>query len=78
MRHPLQPVQGARWDTSPALAVPARGASYTNAHADWAVPLASGWRENDRLELIFDGPDPATVLGIVATLEVADLAGNQK
>ena len=52
--------------------------TYLDGHGDWAVPLASGWRENDRLELIFDGPEPATVLGIVATVEVADMAGNQK
>ncbi len=68
----------ARVGESDPLPVPARGAAYTEGHADWAVPLASGWRENDRLELIFDGPDPATVLGIVTTVELADMAGGQK
>lgn len=68
----------ARVGASGQLSVPARGAAYAEGHADWAVPLASGWRENDRLELIFDGPDPATVLGIVATVEVAGLGGGQK
>ncbi|MBQ9452750.1 MAG: hypothetical protein IJU65_05595 [Desulfovibrio sp.] len=66
----------ARVGESAPLPVPARGAAYTEGHADWAVPLASGWRENDRLELIFDGPDPATVLGIVTTVELADMAGS--
>ena len=68
----------ARVGTSKEMQVPVRGAEYTETHADWALPLASGWRENDRLELIFDGPDPVTVLGIVTTVELADMAGGQK
>ncbi len=68
----------ARVGTSAQVDVPARGTEYVNGHADWAVPLASGWRENDRLELIFDGADPATVLGIVTTVEIAEQGGGQK
>ena len=62
---------------SEEIQIPARGADFTAGHKDWAVPLASGWREDDRLELIFDGKDPATVLGIVTTVEVADMTGGQ-
>ena len=68
----------ARVGESDPLPVPIRGAEYTNGHADWAVPLASGWRENDRLELIFDGYTPVTVLGLTATVEVSDMAGGQE
>lgn len=67
----------ARVGESEALPVPVRGAEYA-VLADWAVPLGAGWRDGDRLELIFDGPDPVTVLGIVTTVEPAELAGNQK
>ena len=41
------------------------------------MPLGSGWSEDKRVELIFDGPKPATVLGIVTTIEMADMAGGQ-
>ena len=68
----------ARVGTEKIMSVPVRGASYTNDHRDWALPLASGWGEDKRLQLIFDGPDPATVLGIVTTVEIADMAGGQK
>ena len=68
----------ARVGTEKIMDVPVRGASYTNDHRDWALPLASGWGEDKRLQLIFDGPDPATVLGIVTTVEIADMAGGQK
>ena len=61
-----------------AVTVPARGSSYTQYHRDWAVPLGSGWSEDKRVELIFDGPKPVTVLGIVTTIELADMAGGQK
>ena len=60
------------------MSVPVRGASYVSGHADWALPLGAGWRENEGIELIFDGSDPVTVLGIVTTLEVADMSGNQQ
>ena len=68
----------ARVGDGQAMSVPARGAAYTEQHCDWALPLASGWRENDRLELIFDGPDPVTVLGIETVVEVADMSGGLK
>ena len=60
-----------------AVTVRARGGSYTQYHRDWAVPLGSGWSEDKRIELIFDGPNPATVLGIVITIEMVDMAGGQ-
>lgn len=65
----------ARVGEGKIMTVPARGAAYTEQHRDWALPLAAGWRENDRLELIFDGPDPVTVLGIETVVEVADMSG---
>lgn len=66
----------ARVGESDALPVPVRGAAFA-ARADWGLPLGAGWREGDRLELIFDGPDPATVLAVLTTVELADLAGGQ-
>ncbi len=66
----------ARVGQDTPLPVPARGSDHA-ARADWALPLASGWREGERLELIFDGPDPATILGILTTVELAELAGGQ-
>lgn len=44
---------------------------------DWSCPLPAGFRDGARLELVLDGPDPATILGIVATLEYAEAAGGQ-
>jgi len=67
----------ARVGQSQPLPVPVRGAGYEEL-ADWAVPLGAGWRDGEKLELIFDGPDPVTVLGILVTLELADLAGGNK
>ncbi len=67
----------ARVGDDPPLPVPARRAGYA-VLADWALPLASGWREGDRLELVFDGPEPATVLGLATTVEIADLSGGQQ
>ena len=60
----------------PALPVPVRGADYAVV-ADWALPLGAGWRDGDRLELIFDGPEPVTLLGMVIVVELAELAGGQ-
>lgn len=67
----------ARVGESDALPVPVRGASFA-ARADWGLPLGAGWREGDRLELVFDGPDPATVLAVLTTVELAELAGGQR
>lgn len=67
----------ARMGNNPALPVPIRGAGFAE-RADWALPLGAGWREGDRLELIFDGPDPVTVLAVQTTVELADMAGGQK
>ena len=68
----------ARVGSETKMPVPLRGASYVSGHADWALPLGAGWRENEGIELIFDGSDPVTVLGIVTTVEVADMSGNQQ
>ena len=61
----------------PLLPVPARGSSYA-ALADWAVPLAGGWRDGGKLELVFEGESPVTLLGILTTVEIADMAGGQR
>lgn len=45
--------------------------------ADWATPLAAGFREGARLELIFDGPKAATVLGIAIDMEISAGGGGQ-
>jgi len=66
----------ARVGDGPALPVPVRGADYAVV-ADWALPLGAGWRDGDRLELIFDGPEPVTLLGMVIVVELAELAGGQ-
>ena len=62
---------------SALMPVPARGADFT-AHAVWNCPLAAGFRENCRLELIFDGPDPATLSGLLISMETADASGGQR
>ena len=65
----------ARVGDGPLMPVPARGASFASL-ADWAVPLASGWRDGGRLELVFDGPDPVTLLAVLTTVEIANMAGS--
>lgn len=47
------------------------------AEADWPCPIGAGFREGAKLELIFDGPDPVTVLGIAVTVEISREAGGQ-
>lgn len=66
-----------RVGNGPLLPVPARGSAYTSL-ADWAVPLAGGWRDGGKLELVFDGASPVTLLGILTTVEIADMAGGQR
>ena len=66
----------ARVGDGPLMPVPARGATFASL-ADWAVPLASGWRDGGRLELVFDGPDPVTLLAVLTTVEIADMSGGQ-
>lgn len=66
----------ARVGDGPLMPVPARGASFASL-ADWAVPLASGWRDGGKLELVFDGPDPVTLLAVLTTVEIADMSGGQ-
>lgn len=66
----------ARVGDGPLVPVPARGAEPVE-RADWAVPLAGGWRDDGRLELVFDGPQPVTLLAVLITVELADMAGGQ-
>lgn len=66
----------ARIGNGPLMPVPARPAAYT-ARADWAAPLAGGWRDGAHLELVFDGPAPATLLALLMTVELADMSGSQ-
>lgn len=68
----------ARMGESGEMPVPVRGAEYTKDRRDWALPIAAGWRENDRLELIFDGHEPVTVLGLETVVEVAEMSGGLK
>ncbi|MCM1237030.1 MAG: hypothetical protein NC489_43700, partial [Ruminococcus flavefaciens] len=58
------------------MPVPARGAGFVS-EAVWHCPTGSGYREDARIELIFDGPDPVTVNGLLITCEIADLAGGE-
>lgn len=62
---------------APALPVPVRGGGFAT-RGQWALPIAGGWREDADLVLTFPGNGPATVLGLLATLELAELSGNQK
>lgn len=64
--------QGA--EDSPTIPVPPRGAEYVT-EADWACPIAAGFRDNPRLELILDGPDPATITGLACAVEFAPQIG---
>lgn len=66
----------ARVGNGPLLPVPARTAAYTQ-RADWAAPLAGGWRDGAHLELVFDGPAPVTLLALLLTVELADMSGSQ-
>lgn len=66
----------ARVGNGPLLPVPARTAAYTK-RADWAAPLAGGWRDGAHLELVFDGPAPVTLLALLLTVELADMSGSQ-
>lgn len=45
--------------------------------ADWACPLAAGFRDGAKLELVMDGPGPVTILGLAITMEVATQTGAQ-
>lgn len=60
------------------LNVPARpDASNLATIADWHCPLAAGFREFAQIEIILDGPDPVTILGLSATCEIATEGGGQ-
>ena len=68
----------AKIGDGPWMNVPERlpNPDYTGGPTFWNLPIAGGWRENADLALKFT-EGPATVLGILATLELADLAGSQ-
>ena len=66
----------ARIGDGPLAQVPARGAGYVE-RADWAAPLGGGWRDGDALELRFPGTAPVTLLALLTTVELADMAGGQ-
>lgn len=68
--------QGAK--DSAAMDVPAGQSPAFAEEAVWACPLAAGFRENPSLELVFDGPGPATVQALLINFEVADMAGGQE
>lgn len=67
----------ARVGDGPLMPVPARGSEQVRL-ADWAVPLAGGWRDGGKLELVFDGPQPVTLLAVLTTVELAGMAGGQQ
>lgn len=48
-----------------------------SAEAVWACPMGAGFREDARLELIFDGPDPVSISALLINAEYADMAGGQ-
>lgn len=64
----------ARVGNGPLMPVPARSTGFASL-ADWAVPLAAGWRDGGKLELVFDGPQPVTLLAVLTTVELANMAG---
>lgn len=70
-------IHGKDCKPSPLRDVPARGAPFSHEPEDWACPIGAGFRDHARLELIFDGPDPASLLGITTSLELAGEAGGQ-
>lgn len=72
-------------DDTPVFTVPIQSAGTNTSlarqgyatQADWQCPIGAGFRDGAKLELIFDGPDPATVLGIAVTMEISREAGGQ-
>lgn len=57
--------------------VPFNGGGYVE-QADWACPIDAGFREGARLELIFDGDAPITLLGLSIQMDLASETGGQK
>lgn len=45
--------------------------------ADWPCPLGAGWREGAKLELILDGRNPVTILGLAITIEISPTCSGQ-
>lgn len=60
----------------PLIPVPPHPAEKTGM-ADWAAPTLAGFRDCPRLEIIMDGPDPCTILGLSATVETGGGSGGQ-
>lgn len=70
-------VNGQNARASSLANVPARPAGFV-AEAIWDCPTGAGWRENARLEIVADGPDPLTITGLNISIEIADANGGQK
>lgn len=50
---------------------------WTEQPAEWHCPIGAGFRDGARLELICDGPTPATILAVTASMEIASETGGQ-
>lgn len=61
---------------SKTMPVPFSGAGYVD-EADWSCPIDAGFRDGAKVELVFDGKDPVTVLGLSIQMEIASEAGGQ-
>lgn len=59
-----------------AVGVPPRGGKFVS-EAEWACPVGAGFRDFARVELIMDGPDPVTILGLTVIMEFASEGGGQ-
>lgn len=69
----------ARVGSGALLPVPIRDYKVGFVREDcWAVPMGAGWRDGDRVEIICQGPDPVTILGLITTLELSEWSGGNK
>ncbi len=72
-------------EATPLLNVPAKTQSSNQRlarldkaeAADWACPVGAGFREGAKLELVMDGKQPVTILGLSIALEAASESGGQ-
>lgn len=58
------------------LPVPIRPEGFAE-YAEWACPIGAGFREGASLELVFDEPEPVTVLGLTIAIDIAATGGGQ-
>lgn len=70
-------VSGQGMNDSQTMTMPTRGAGFARK-ALWSCNISAGFREAATVELIFDGPDPVTLLGLTASVELSESLGNQK